>query len=56
MKKNTSKLQAMKQIARTLLQLNDFLEKNHLTNDLKQLRFMNRSLLRYKSGLQTPIK
>ena len=56
MKKNTSKLKASKNIARIMFGLNHFLEPYGLTNDLKRLRFMNRSLLRWHTGLETPIE
>lgn len=54
MKKNTPKLKAMKQIARIMFRLNHFLEPYGLTNDFKRLRFMNRSLLRWHTGIETP--
>jgi len=54
MKKNTPKLKAMKNISRIMFKLNHFLEPYGLTNDFKRLRFMNRSLLRWHTGLETP--
>jgi hypothetical protein len=54
MKKNTSKIKGAKNIARVLFKLNHFLEPYGLTSDMKRLRFVNRSLLRWHTGIETP--
>ncbi len=54
MKKNTSKIKAAKNIARILFKLNRFLEPYGLTYDMQRLRFLNRSLLRWHTGIETP--
>lgn len=54
MKNNTSKIKAAKSIARILFKLNHFLEPYGLINDMQRLRFLNRSLLRWHTGIETP--
>jgi hypothetical protein len=54
MHKNNSKIKAAKSIARVLFELNCFGEGHVFTSDMKQLRFMNRSLLRWHTGIETP--
>jgi hypothetical protein len=54
--KNNSKIKGAKNIARVLFKLNHFLEPYGLTSDMKRLRFVNRSLLRWHTGIETPIK
>jgi hypothetical protein len=54
MRKNASKIKAAKSIARILFKLNHFLEPYGLTHDMQRLRFMNRSLLRWHTGIETP--
>jgi hypothetical protein len=54
--KNNSKIKAAKSIARVLFRLNHFLEPYGLINDMQRLRFLNRSLLRWHTGIETPIE
>jgi hypothetical protein len=56
MRKNNSKIKGAKSIARLLFERAGFLETYLTPKTLKQLRFLNRTLLRYATGLQTPIK